>query len=368
MNLYVHFPFCRRKCAYCALYSVAGKSEAFRNEYVEKLSNAIRKSSCQFKTVYFGGGTPALCDLRPIFNALQNKLHNDYEWTVELSPLDVTYARMKEFYTAGVNRISMGVQSLDDETLKSMKRGHTAEDALIAFKTIREAGFSNAGIDIIAGYPSQSQNAWARTLEKLAEFSPDHCSVYSLIHEEGTLLDREVKNGILRLPDDDTALDELIMAREVLGALSLERYEISSYAKKGFECKHNLSVWRGEDYLGLGAGAHGRIGRYRTLGTFENLTPLFPFGDEAHISDSVELTEQEDALERVFFRLRTSEGLNLDMMADEFPVLSCRVEEWKKKLFRLKDEGFIVPLQNGNVFKLSDRGMEVCDAILSELY
>jgi oxygen-independent coproporphyrinogen-3 oxidase len=366
MNLYVHFPFCRRKCAYCALYSLAGRDKKFRDGYALKIADAIRKISGSLKSVYFGGGTPALCDLKPVFKALENKISEDCEWTVEVNPLDVTLEKMKEFFSAGVNRISMGVQSLDDSVLLAMRRGHTAEDALKAFKTIRDAGFSNAGIDIIAGYPSSSKDSWKRTLDNLCEFSPDHCSVYSLIREKGTLLESQVKKGLLNLPGDDAALNELIAAREVLKELSLERYEISSYAKKGFECRHNFAVWRGEDYLGLGDGAHGRRAFKRSRATFDFLDPLVS-EDEESMEVCTSLSEEEDALERVLFRLRTREGINLDSVAKEYPVLSGRTVEWEEMFRRFVKEGIAFKSQASGSFVLTDRGMEVCDAVLSEL-
>ena len=364
MNLYVHFPFCRRKCTYCALYSVAGRNSEFRNQYAKSISDAISLIPYKFKTIYFGGGTPSLCDLRPVFNAIQEKLGDGYEWTIEVNPLDVSLERMKEFYSSGVNRISMGVQSLDDETLLAMQRGHTADEALAAFKTLREAGFTNAGIDIIAGYPSVREGAWEETLEKLASFSLDHCSVYSLIRESGTLLDKQVTSGKISLPNDDKALDELIKAQEALSAMGLFRYEISSYAKKGFECKHNLATWNGEDYIGLGAGAHGRVGRLRSVGSFENISPLIN-SNQADKNSCSELGEEEDALERVLFRLRTREGLNFDVIRKDFPIIFSREGVWKTTLSRFEKEGLIT--SSNNTFTLSNRGMEVCDSILSEL-
>lgn len=366
MNLYVHFPFCRRKCSYCALFSAAGRDESFRDGYAKNLAGIVKSSGCVFRTVYFGGGTPSLCNLDPLFDAIGERLAEGYEWTVELNPLDADPGRLENFRSRGANRVSMGVQSLDDSTLADMGRGHTAAEAIDAFKAVRDAGFDNAGIDLIAGYPSSSKDAWKRTLDGLADFAPDHCSVYSLIREKGTLLDKRLERGETFLPGDDAALGELETAREVLSALSLDRYEISSYAKKGFECRHNLAVWRGEDYIGLGAGAHGRIGLFRSRGTFENPAPLLPSKRCAN-ADCTELGEVQDALERALFRLRTREGLDLVFVENAYPVLASRLPEWKAKLLSLVDAGILSNAGGKNVFALSGRGTEVCDAVLSEL-
>lgn len=325
-NLYVHFPFCRRKCSYCALHSRAGASEAERNAY----ASSLVESACgEYRTAYFGGGSPALCDLRPLLAAIKAK-----EFTVELNPLDVTDELLRTLRDGGVNRISMGVQSLDDAVLADMGRGYDFYEAERAFAKIREY-FDNAGIDIIVGYPGESVALTPRHA-RLAKWGLRHCSVYSLILEEKTQLWRRV-NGAekLELPDDDTVMNRLAVVAAFLKDLGLERYEISNYAVPGYECKHNMAVWRGEDYLGLGEGAHGRVGRVRT-----------PSGET--------LSEEADRKERTLFRLRTSEGID----ASGYP-------EWLPILEKYVREGLLVG--EGAIFRLTERGFEVCDSILADL-
>ncbi len=288
-------------------------------------------------TIYFGGGSPALCDLSPLRAPLKQWKTGQtcfplFEFTVELHPLDVTPAKLDELESIGVNRISMGVQSLDDATLHAMGRGYTAADAARAFELVKSR-FDNAGIDIIIGYPGDpaAQNAEA-LLSPLANWGLRHCSVYSLQNERG------LKNT----PDDDTVLDGIRSAARFLKSIGLERYEISNYATPGFECRHNLAVWHGEDYIGLGEGACGRVGLKRTKGTKRGY-------------ETTEAAPSEDIKERTLFRLRTRDGID-----------SSRFPEWQPTLDRFVAEGLLVKIGEP-VYRLTERGTEVCDSILEEL-
>ena len=297
-NLYVHFPFCRRKCTYCALPSRAVNPDP---GYVEGILRQLPGGP--FKTVYFGGGTPARCDLRPLLKVLSAG-----EFTVELHPLDVTRELLAQLRGGGVNRISMGVQSFNDATLRDMGRGYTANQAHRAFDLVREY-FDNAGIDLIVGYPG---DRW-----ELEDWGYRHLSLYSLILEPHSILARQNR----QLPGDDEVLDRIRELAGELARLGLRRYEISSYAVPGYECRHNLAVWRGEDYLGIGEGAESGLNRDR----------------------------REKMLS-----LRTYLGLD----ADEFP-------EWRATLEFYQRQGLLT--REGSVFRLTPRGTEVCDAILADL-
>ena len=408
MNLYLHFPFCRSKCAYCALHSYVGRSETERDRYVDGILHQLRELFTpipppsspppqssnppipqslnppipQLSTLYFGGGTPALCNLQPLLDFFAPHLSHpstlnpqpstlnpqpSTEFTVELNPLDVSPELLRQLKAGGVNRLSMGVQSFDEATLRAMGRPHTAEHARTAWRQIRDAGFDNAGIDLICGWPDErrtgaASNAWKRTLDAAAELAPDHCSVYTLILEPKTRLAHDVANGRVTLPSDDVALAELAAAEQALAAIGLERYEISSFAKPGRECRHNLATWRGEDYIGIGDGACSREG---------------------------------NAVSRVIFRLRLlKEGFSPAQAAADFPELAPRVAEWCATLDRFAAEGLLTthpaPLnphpetQNSEpvtlnsklktlnsklkmTYRLTPRGAEVCDTILAEL-
>lgn len=349
MNLYAHFPFCRSKCAYCALLSRAGSTPEARQTYCARLAAEISALSASPDTIYFGGGSPALCDLSSLFSALSPltfHLSRSPEFTVELHPLDATPTTLAALRAGGVNRISLGVQSFDDAALAAMNRRHTAAEAEAAFRAIRAAGFDNAGIDLIAGWPGTSEASWRATLERALALGPDHASVYTLIREPKTRLDLDVRKGRLVLPSDEEALAQLDCARAALADAGLVRYEISNYAKLGFECRHNLAVWRGEDYIGLGEGAHGRVGLTRTQ-------------NGAVVST---VTPEEDAVERALFSLRTREGLDFARIARLWPSLAPRLESWCETLEFFKRQGL---LQDS--YRLTPRGAEVCDSILAEL-
>ena len=252
---------------------------------------------------------------------------------MELHPLDVTPAKLDELKSIGVNRISMGVQSLDDATLRAMGRGYTADDAAHAFALVKSR-FDNAGIDLILGYPGDPTTTNAEALlAPLSNWGLRHCSLYSLQNER----------GLKDVPDDNVVLDGIRSASRFLESIGLFRYEISNYAAPGFECRHNLAVWRGEDYIGLGDGAYGRVGLKRTRGTKGGY-------------ETSEVSPAEDLKERTIFRLRTREGLD----ASRFP-------EWIPALERFVDEGLLVKLDGNSVYRLTERGTEVCDYILSEI-
>lgn len=349
MNLYVHFPFCRSKCAYCALHSRSGSSISDRENYVSGVVRSLKDyfgahSGEPLSTLYFGGGTPSCCDLRPVLETLgvtqgRIALSPDFEFTVEVNPADVTVDMLSVLKRGGVNRLSMGVQSFDDRILRDMGRAHDSRLALEAWQMIRDAGFANAGFDLICGWPNCDAGAWRRTLESAVALAPDHCSVYTLIVEPGTKICSAVENGTVDIPSDDTALAELALAEKYLAAVGLERYEISNFARSGYECRHNLAVWRGEDYTGIGDGAASREG---------------------------------NDVSRVIFRLRLlKEGFDPVRAAAEYPSLTPRVAEWCAVLDRFVGEGVLrrVSSQNGasSAYLLTPRGTECCDTVLAEL-
>jgi len=369
-NLYIHFPFCRRKCSYCVLYSRVGVSEAERDDYVASIYRSLEEldNLDSLTTIYFGGGSPALCNLAPLAKPFSKIRDNSckfvgqptsFEFTIELHPLDVTEDKLLELRDLGVNRISMGVQSLDDSILAHMGRGYDSATAARAFALVKKH-FDNAGIDLIVGYPGEREEGSPKSkvqspkskdsntldirpwtldgkLSQLQDWGLCHCSVYALQNE------RRLEN----VPDDETVMNRLAAVGVFLKGIGLERYEISNYAVPGFECRHNLAVWRGEDYVGLGDGASGRVGLTRTLN----------FGGRNPKTETV--TPEQDEIERTIFRLRTREGLD-----------ASRHPEWKTTLERFVSEGLLKPSTHNplpSTYFLTPRGAEVCDTILAEL-
>ena len=396
-NLYVHFPFCRGKCTYCALYSKAGVSPADREAYVNSLTRSISSlippllrhplrglaslggyHLSSLSTVYFGGGSPALCDLRPLFKVLNPLIDKNTEFSVELHPLDVTEETLQVLKDGGVNRISMGLQSLNDDVLGHMRRGYTFNEAERAFRLIKEY-FDNAGVDLIIGYPGDTWGQSPR-LQRLADWGLKHCSAYSLILEEKSALFKLTQTGTvppattgtvpLKLYSDDEIMDELSFISHFLNKIGLNRYEISNYSAPGYECRHNMATWGGEDYYGLGIGAHGRIGLKRTRNWWGqspeinssspmlrgNLIPhpssLFPQWGQSPEVETV--SEEFNFKERKIFSLRTARGLD----AGDCP-------HWIERLDRFAEEGLLE--KENLVYRLTERGFEVCDSILAEL-
>lgn len=372
-NLYVHFPFCRRKCDYCALYSVAGSSPERRAAHVSRAVESIsRLDARRLRTVYFGGGTPALCDLSP-FRGL---FPEEAEFTVEMHPLDVTDAKLDELKSIGVNRISLGVQSFCDSTLESMGRLHSSEQAVRAFRKILAAGFSNSGLDLIVGWPGDK--GALDSVKRAVDLGAVHVSVYTLIVEPGTrLAARAAGEMASEMPSDDAMLDAISSIRDILAEAGLSRYEVSNYARHGLECRHNLAVWRGEDYLGIGPGAHSRVGRkrWRVEASRESA------GDcEWSRADETVLDALADARERALFALRLAEGIDmvhaenlLDPSSADSGERQKQVEAWKAELdsWRLRLNGFVdlglVRRLSSTRYTLTNRGFEVCDAISAEL-
>lgn len=316
-------------------------SEAERADYVAALARTVRDLTDRrghgnpLATVYFGGGSPALCDLRPVFDALAPLLSDQTEFTVELHPHDTVDGTLATLRAGGVNRISMGVQSLDDATLAAMGRGYTVGEAEQAFARVKRR-FANAGVDLIVGFPGDPCADYRR----LADFGLAHCSVYSLQNE------RRLKD----VPDDEWTLDRLREVAATLATLGLDRYEISNYARPGFECRHNLATWRGEDYIGLGDGAAGRLGRFRT----QNWWGLSPSGGRRP-EGIEEVSAESDSLERRLFALRTRDGLATEECPPWWPILD-----------RFVDEALLT--REGRRYRLTPRGTEVCDTIIAELF
>ncbi|MSQ41911.1 MAG: radical SAM family heme chaperone HemW [Dehalococcoidia bacterium] len=265
LALYVHIPFCTAKCGYCDFNSYAhldhlvpGYTAALLHE-LALWAPAARDH--RVTTVFFGGGTPSLTsldDMRAITAAIRERyeLAPDAEWTLEANPGELTREHLEGLRALGLNRLSIGVQSLHDDELRLLDRIHSAERALEAVRAARAAGFDNLNLDFIFGLIDQPLARWQQTLERALELRPEHLSCYALTVEPGTALYYQVSKGQLPAPDPDVAADQYEWTRDRLDAAGYRQYEISNWALPGRECRHNLVYWRAEPYLGLGAGAH----------------------------------------------------------------------------------------------------------------
>ncbi len=266
-EIYVHIPFCKRKCLYCDFLSASCPDEA-RTAYLKALSNEMRltardvlntsgsgKKDMEPVSLYIGGGTPSLCSPEEIARIIEDAGGPAGESSIEVNPESVTAEKAEGFLAAGINRVSMGVQSFQDDELERLGRIHSSDQAEAAFRILRDAGFSNISLDLMYGIPGQTVSSWEQTLRKAAELSPEHISAYSLIIEEGTPFETRYPDGSTGLPDEDEVLAMEDAAADILSGNGFKQYEISNYARPGYECRHNTGYWTGVPYLGFGAGA-----------------------------------------------------------------------------------------------------------------
>ncbi|MGH2517822.1 MAG: radical SAM family heme chaperone HemW, partial [Ktedonobacterales bacterium] len=277
ISLYLHIPFCSAKCHYCDFNSYAGML-GLRERYVEALRSEIALAGARARvmkgqprrcrTIFFGGGTPSLLEaeqVRVLLEAASEafQLDADTEVTLEANPGTLEYERLDRVRALGVNRLSMGAQSFDADLLRWMGRIHSPREIETAVMAGRSAGFANINLDFIYALPGQSLHTWSDTLDRALALAPEHLSLYSLIVEEGTPLFKWVQQGSVKPADEDIAADMYELAEERLAAAGYSHYEISNWAKPGFECRHNLTYWHNLPYIGLGAGAHGWFDGHR---------------------------------------------------------------------------------------------------------
>jgi oxygen-independent coproporphyrinogen-3 oxidase len=380
-SLYVHVPFCLSKCAYCALCSKAIAKEAVPRGFAEAAARefALRAGDnlqMPLSTIYFGGGTPAMLGadglerLALALSAVGAKAGEETEWTVEFNPSPrlADAELLGRVRAIGANRASFGVQSFDDGVLAAAGRIHTAAEARAAVSAARAAGFANIGIDLIAGLPGDDREKWRASLEVAVSLGVQHISVYSLIVEPGTPLARAAETGAFAPCGDSELLDRLCVAEKVLEAEGFRRYEISNYALPGFECRHNLGCWRGEDYLGIGPGASSRIGLTRRTNAPDVAAWLTALASETlPPADALEtLLEADDAEERFVFGLRMAEGVSPRQFAERHHAAQPLVSRWEGALARLAAIGIAAEIAPWR-WALTERGREVADSAIERL-
>lgn len=321
MLLYIHVPFCRRKCRYCAFYSEASApgSDARLASWASALLCEMRREAealghPSLRTVFFGGGTPSLLSpslVGAVLDAAAGlfSLDAQAEISMEANPESMNEEKARGFRLAGVNRVSLGVQALDDALLAALGRVHDKKTALSAYSALRRAGFHNVGLDLMWGLPGQSVDNWKAQLAEAAALSPEHLSCYGLMLEEGTPFFREREN--LRLPAEEEAAAMYEEGGALLEAAGYAQYEISNYAKQGFACRHNTGYWQGKEYLGLGPAAVSCTGNERrsNVADLEAWLSAVRQGKRAASVERLGFTEKAEEL--VMLGLRTAQGLDL---------------------------------------------------------
>ncbi len=335
-EIYIHIPFCKRKCAYCDFLSFPG-SESQQRDYVNALLAEIQTEpeGGSVSAIFFGGGTPSLLDateIQRIMEVLKEKydLTEDAEITIEANPGTLDREKLEIYRKAGINRLSLGLQSAHNQELQTLGRIHTWEEFLESFQLAREAGFSNINVDLMSALPGQSPDDWRDTLKKVADLNPEHISAYSLIIEEGTPFydkyeqeeeQREAGNSCKLLPTEEEERQMYYDTEKLLQAAGYHRYEISNYAKAGRECRHNCGYWRRVDYRGFGLGAASLIREVR----FTNTRSLEEYLNRDFLRREEEiLTTQAQMEEFMFLGLRLCIGISIKEFEKKF---QCSFEE-----------------------------------------
>jgi oxygen-independent coproporphyrinogen-3 oxidase len=373
LSLYVHIPFCVKKCFYCGFYSTpytAQSADRFIDALrLEAAGIAGTFSEREFGSLYLGGGTPTVLSsdqLTTVINIIRShfKIATEAEVTVEANPQSGSEPLFQALRKGGVNRLSIGVQSFSDRLLATLGRPHHAAQARDAVQNARRCGFENIGIDLIYGIPGQTMDDWSQTLDYALTFRPDHVSTYSLSLDEGSDYQQKAASGSFHLPDDDAVAELYDAGVERLRAAGFIHYEISNFAQPGFECRHNLNYWRRGEYLGLGPGAWSFIAarRFRSVPDLQSYCTRLHTGF-AVITEGEMVGPAEAALETVMLGLRTRSGIELERIAGEFgPLMRDRLLAQAAPMI---DKGL---LQNeaGRLF-LTDRGMVLSNVVLVRL-
>ncbi|MEW9923836.1 radical SAM family heme chaperone HemW [Clostridium butyricum] len=368
MSLYIHIPFCKQKCLYCDFPSYAGK-ESLINEYIRALNEEILRKCSKYKiaSIFVGGGTPSylneinLESLLKTINLLDFK--DDFEFTIECNPGTLNEEKLALMKNYNVNRISMGLQTTNDNILKEIGRIHSFEEFKKNYNQARKAGFENINVDLMFGLPNQSMKDWKVSLEDVMSLEPDHISAYSLIIEEGTCFYNLYNNDKLNIPNEEEERSMYLFTKGFLKDYGYNQYEISNYAKANKECFHNKVYWKCNEYLGLGVSASSFVDEKR----FKNIDDIKIYIEK--INNNEDVTEEihvnninDDMEEFMFMGLRMIEGINLKIFKKKFG----------KDVFDIYDEVIKNNIKKGLLvvdsekLYLSEKGIELSNYVMSD--
>ena len=375
LELYIHIPFCARKCDYCDFLSFAAPESIYR-EYTEKLMEEICYQSVSYKeyeivSIFIGGGTPSVLPygyLETVMAVVREhySVSPEAEITVEVNPGMITAEKLESYRRGGINRISLGLQSADNNELKALGRIHSFEDFLRSFQLVRQAGFGNINIDLMSAIPGQTAESWKNTLRKVVMLRPEHISAYSLIVEEGTPFYERYGEDGKGLPDEETDREMYHFTKAYLAEKGYARYEISNYARPGYACRHNIGYWTGREYLGVGLGASSYIEETR----FHNTVDLSDYlsldmlqGMKGYIIDE-QLDEQDQMEEFMILGLRLTKGVSGDDFLQKFGQNMGDV--FSHVLPELLKEGLLE--MDAPDIKLTEFGLDVSNQVFGRLF
>jgi oxygen-independent coproporphyrinogen-3 oxidase len=363
-GVYLHIPFCKSRCSYCDFATDVYRSSEAVGRYVAALCKEISAFPDQgigIDTIYFGGGTPSLLSPSQVESILamvreRFEVLPDSEITMEMNPATATAESLAAHRELGVNRASFGVQTFNERDLKLLARGHDANDARTTFRFLREAGFDNVSFDLIAGLPGQSIDDWRRNLDEAVSMDPEHLSLYLLEIHEGTPLADQLRSGRRPMPDEDLAAEMYELMIDTLDAAGYRQYEISNFAKPGFESRHNTKYWRMDAVCGFGVSAHSFDGSER----YANDRDTAAYVEKIDRDGGAEVYREsiDNASEAVFLGLRLNEGIDVNAHLSRFGV------DLTEKFAALESNG-LVEIENGRV-RLTCRGMLFSNEVFTE--
>ncbi|WP_417915982.1 radical SAM family heme chaperone HemW [Candidatus Electronema sp. JC] len=369
LGLYLHVPFCLRKCAYCSFYSEAGHKDS--RHWLAAVTRQIRQFSSPrpLTSIFFGGGTPTMLPPEELSSLLAEcrqsfSCAEEAEISLEANPATVDLLALQTLRQTGFNRLSLGVQSLHDAELRRLGRPHTAAEAVQTARLARQAGFTNLNLDLMYGLPNQTQQSWRETLAQALALRPQHLSIYELTIEEGTPFARQQEQGELALPDEDTVLRMLEATQQMTEAAGFRRYEISNYAQPDFECRHNINYWRNGDYIGIGPGAVSCVDGTRRSAAADVAEFCRRMENGQNIWTDEEHLEPEAAFrESVVIGLRMTDGVSLDELHRRFGIDAAAY--YGATLERLISLGML-ELADGRL-RLTAQGLLLANAVMADL-
>ena len=367
MEIYIHIPFCIRKCDYCDFLSgPSGPKE--QADYVQALLREIQAveegEGRSVSSIFIGGGTPSVLDERLLGDILKEirnrfKIEECAEITIEVNPGTANIGKLQAYREMGINRLSIGLQSPQDRELKILGRIHNYEQFLETYQEARTVGFDNINIDLMSAIPDQTYEGWVKNLRTVAELEPEHISAYSLIVEEGTPFAARKLN----LPDEDTEYNMYEATAQILKEYGFEQYEISNYARKGRECRHNVGYWTRQDYLGFGLGASSLYGKER----FANTADMKKYLENSRNPEKIRekepsLTREDEMAEFMFLGLRMTKGIS---KADFQRCFGCTIESVYGEVLEKYESMELLLEKDGRIF-LSREGIHVSNSIMAE--
>lgn len=367
MEIYIHIPFCIRKCDYCDFLSGPSGPEE-QADYVQALLREIQAveegEGRSVSSIFIGGGTPSVLDERLLGDILREirnrfKMEEDAEITIEVNPGTANIGKLQAYREMGINRLSIGLQSPEDRELKILGRIHNYGQFLETYQEARTVGFDNINIDLMSAIPDQTYEGWVKNLRTVAELEPEHISAYSLIVEEGTPFAARKLN----LPDEDTEYNMYEATAQILKEYGFEQYEISNYARKGRKCRHNVGYWTRQDYLGFGLGASSLYGKER----FANTADMKKYLENSKNPEKIRekepsLTREDEMAEFMFLGLRMTKGIS---KADFQRCFGCTIESVYGEVLE-KYESMELLLEKGGRIFLSREGIHVSNSIMAE--